>query len=60
MDTGLNPGIFWLYHIYDDYSVSGTQRHTYKRFAQRDYEPNNPHKHPRNISRWCRVPVKPS
>lgn len=26
MDICLNPGIFWLCHIYDGYSVSGTQR----------------------------------
>lgn len=58
MDTSQNPGVFWLYHNYDDYSVSGTHRqhhsrqwsHTYKLLAQRDYEPNNPHKHPRSIT----------
>lgn len=64
MDICDNPSIFWLYYTRDEYSVSGTHRqhhsrgsHTSKRWAQRDYEPNNPRKHFRNIPRGWRVPV---
>lgn len=63
MDIRLNPGIFWLCHIYDDYSVSGTQRQ-WSIHAQRNYEPNNPHKHPRSITHpddgsSCEAPLAP-